>query len=352
MELFTPDEAHAYLTRVLAAHGRREATDQLQGLAADLGRLPLALSQSAAYLVDAGQDCGSYRRLLALRAKKLAHLMPEPDALPDDQSTTVAAAWSLSVDRADQLHPAYLARPMLQLTAMLDPNGIPAAVLTSAPVLAHLTRHRARISGEAPPVTADDAIQALRALHRLNLIDHDPRATRQAVRIHRLVQRATREALTPDEHDRLTRTAADALLDAWPEIERDTALAQALRANTAALTGQNQDALYRSGAHQVLFRADRSLGGSGQAVAARGHAHRLAAETRLRLGPDHADSLTARHYLAVWRGAAGDPGGAVVALGGLVEDQLRVLGPDHPDTLATRYTLARWRAAAGTSGAP
>ena len=50
----------------------------------------------------------------------------------------MAAAWSLSIDHADQLRPTGLARPMLQLAAFLDPNGIPASVLASRPALEYL----------------------------------------------------------------------------------------------------------------------------------------------------------------------------------------------------------------------
>ncbi|MET8747753.1 hypothetical protein [Streptomyces sp. NPDC004728] len=70
------------------------------------------------------------------RIRKLADLLPEPGALPDDQTATVAATWSLSIERADQLRPAGLARPMLQLATMLDPNGVPRTVLTSEPARA------------------------------------------------------------------------------------------------------------------------------------------------------------------------------------------------------------------------
>ncbi|MFD0522893.1 tetratricopeptide repeat protein [Paractinoplanes durhamensis] len=69
---------------------------------------------------------------------------------------------------------------------------------------------------------------------------------------------------------------------------------------------------------------------------------------RLRvLGPDHPHTLTTRHSLANWRGAAGNPAVAVTALEQLLIDQLRVLGPNHPDTLATGQSLANWRGAAG-----
>ncbi|GGV51403.1 NB-ARC domain-containing protein [Streptomyces spectabilis] len=137
--LFTDEEALAYLATSLAQHG--EPADELSALAADLGHLPLALAQAAAYIVDAGETVSGYRTLLADRTTTLAALAP--DALPDDQALPLAAAWSLSIDRADTLRPVGLARPMLQLASLLDGNGIPQDVLTSWPTLIHLVVHRA-----------------------------------------------------------------------------------------------------------------------------------------------------------------------------------------------------------------
>ncbi|MFJ9868340.1 NB-ARC domain-containing protein [Streptomyces sp. NPDC101165] len=335
--LFTEAESLAYLTATLGARKRHEPGEQLAALAQDLGHLPLALSQAAAYLIDAGIRAGAYRGMLADRSASLTDAAPE--VLPDGQTQTAAAAWSLSVDRADTLRPVGLARPMLQLAAFLSPNGIPETILTSAPALAHLTRHR-----KTPvSVTADEAVGAMRALDRLSLIDHTPATPHQAVRVHQLIQRATRDTLTPDQHDHLARTTADALTIAWPAIERDTELAQALRANTTALTRTAEDALYQPDAHTVLYLAGRSLGQAGQVTAATAHFQRLTETTGHRLGRDHPDTLTARHNLAHWQGEAGNAAGAAASLEQLLADRLRVQGEDDPDTLATRNSLARWR---------
>jgi Tetratricopeptide repeat len=61
------------------------------------------------------------------------------------------------------------------------------------------------------------------------------------------------------------------------------------------------------------------------------------------LGADHPGTLSSRHNLARWRGAAGDAAGAATAFRDLLTDYLRVLGPDHPDTLTTRNNLAYWQ---------
>ncbi|MER7178638.1 tetratricopeptide repeat protein [Streptomyces hyaluromycini] len=350
--LFTAQEAASYFTAVFAAHDcHDEPTDEINGLAADLGYLPLALAQAAAYIIDTGLNCASYRVLFADQKAKLAHLLPEPGALPDDQTATVAATWALSIERANQIRPAGLAQPMLQLAAFLDPNGIPATVLTSQPNLAHLTKHRTPTgtggADQAARVSAEEATLALRVLHRLSLIDHTPDTPHQAVRVHQLIQRATRDPLTQDERDRLALTAADTLTAAWPTIERDAALAQALRANTTALTRTAEDALYRPAPHQVLFRIGASLGESGQATAAVDHYKHLAVTARQRLGPEHHDTLAARGQLAHWRGKAGDAAEAAANLADLSAKRVRVQGPNHPETLASRHYLAHWRGEAG-----
>ena len=192
-----------------------------------------------------GLDCAGYRGRLADRRRRLPDLVPDDSGLPDDHRATLAATWSLSIEQAERLRPAGLARPMLELASMLDPNGIPQAVLTSPPALAYLTRYRTSsadtgsdASGggsrmRAPPVDAEDAADALQCLHRLSLAELDPDAPHRAVRVHNLIQRAARESLPEGRRGPLARAAADALLAAWPNIERDTALAQALRSSAA-----------------------------------------------------------------------------------------------------------------------
>ncbi|MFI5532085.1 FxSxx-COOH system tetratricopeptide repeat protein [Kitasatospora sp. NPDC051853] len=355
--LFTGDESLAYLAAALAAHGRQEPEDELRSLATDLGNLPLALSQAAAYLIDAGLSCVAYRALLADSAGPLADTASTP--LPDDQTHAVSAAWTLSVERANALQPVGLAAPMLSLAAFLDPNGIPEPVLTSAPALTHLALTRGlpapgrrrwwwpRRRRSAAAVTQAEAVAALRVLHRLGLITHDPDTAHQAVRVHQLVQWAVRDTLDRTGHGRTAHTAADALLAAWPDIEYDTALARALRANTTILTNHASDTLHQPAAHKVLFCAGHSLGDSGQAAAARDYFQHMVDTTTHRHGPAHPDALAARHNLASWRGQAGDAVGAAAAFEELLADQLRVFGPDNPDTLTARHNLAFWRGEAG-----
>jgi hypothetical protein len=65
------------------------------------------------------------------RATTLGELLPEAGALPDDHKATVAATWSLSIELADSLIPAGLARPAMELASLLDSDGIPGEVFTT-----------------------------------------------------------------------------------------------------------------------------------------------------------------------------------------------------------------------------
>ena len=348
IDVFTPAEARAYLTAKLPE--RADANGQLDALVEDLGRLPLALAQAAAFIRDEDISIATYRRRLASRL--LAHAAPQEDGLPDDHKKIVSATWDLSIDKADKARPSGLARPLLLLASVLDANGIPADVLTSVPARQYLTT---RLSGSSASTTAVDVVdvemvdEALRVLHRFSLIDHDRSATHREVRIHQLIQRVTRENLDdPDQYTALAHAAADALLAVWPDLEHDQ-LGAILRANTTALRQTTGTTLWRwnGEAHQVLFRAADSLGDTGQVTAALTeytHLHHTSHQT---LGPDHPDTLTTRHNLARWRGKAGDPAGAIIAFDELLNDCLHLLGPNHPNTLTTRHNLAYWRGEAG-----
>lgn len=73
-------------------------------------------------------------------------------------------------------------------------------------------------------------------------------------------------------------------------------------------------------------------------------------EIRLKwLGPDHADTLYARGYVAVATGSAGDKRGALELFTQLLPDYLRTQGPDHPGTLSARSNIAGWTAELGES---
>jgi hypothetical protein len=341
--LYTPEQAVAYLREKIASADPR-GLDDAAGLAGDLGYLPLALAQAAAVIRDRHDTYTGYRRRLRDRRRRLSDVLPA-DALADDYRSTVAATWSISVDLADRLAPRGLARPTLQLASGLDPNGAPLAVFTTPAALSYLTEQRntSVLDGHSAQVEDQDCRDSLGNLHRLNLISVDPVGGARAIRTHALVQRATLEQLAPEALSTTVRAAADALLQVWPDLERDTDLGRVLQDCTISLAERHGPLLWAHDGHPLLFRAGRSLGECGLVHAATSYWTQMASQALDALGTDHLDTLTTRANLAYWRGEAGDPTGAVTAFEQLLTDRLRVLGPDHPHTLSTRHNLAYWR---------
>ncbi|MDX3187771.1 FxSxx-COOH system tetratricopeptide repeat protein [Streptomyces sp. MN03-5084-2B] len=343
VDLFTPAEALAYLTEKLPDRALSDtATADLAALADDLGFLPLALAQAAAYLANKPLlTCNGYRAKLADQRTRLRELLPSEGDLPDEHERTVAATWSLSIDAADQLDPAGLARPVMELASLLDPAGIPTIVFITDAITHHLTPQLER------DVTADDILSGLESLRRFSLVTLDPAQPHRAVRVHALLQRAVRDTLLVNTAGELARVAADALLAVWPDVDTDQELTQALRANTLTMQDVAESHLWQPDGHPVLFRLADSLEDTGLLESAIFATQRLHRQAVTRLGPNHPTTLSARHNIAHWRGKAGDPGGAVTALKELLADRLRVLGPDHPHTLITRSSIAYWRGETG-----
>jgi tetratricopeptide (TPR) repeat protein len=332
---FSRREALSYLTASLYddPDQRIEALD----LAEDLCCLPLALGQAAALMTDQGLDCRAYRAQFASRKRRLA------DPAAGIYSSTTVTTWSLSLDYADQLPPAGLARPALALTALLDPNGVPGAVLTSQPA-------REFIAGSPADGAAADGQQArgaLQNLARLGLVTIDPATAERTVRLHPLVGATIREALPPAVLKQAAQAAAAALAATWPAQDAQPMLAQALRDNTSSLHRCTGDLLLTPETLPLLIRAGRSLDEARLTKPAIGYWLMMIGSIDRVLGPGHAQAMVARDHLAAAYGAAGQPDQAIQVRGRCLEERERTLGPEHPDTLTCRGDLAHAYLTAG-----
>ena len=333
--MFSRREALSYLTASLYddPDQRIEALD----LAEDLRCLPLALAQAAALMADRGLDCRSYRAWFAERKRRL------PGSVAGSYSSIATVTWSLSLDYADQLPPAGLARPALAMTALLDPNGVPGAVLTSKPGCEFIAGR----PGDAAAADGQQARGALQNLARLGLVTIDPASAERTVRVHPMVQATVREALPPAVLKQAAQAAAEALLETWPARDTQPVLAQTLRDNTASLRRCTGDLLLAPESIPLLFRAGRSLEDAGLTGPAISYWQLMTDAIDRVHGPAHARALAARDHLAAAYDAAGRPGEAIGARRSCLEERERILGPDHPDTLASRSDLADAHLAAG-----
>ena len=363
---FSRREALSYLSAGLADYTdqRIEALD----LGEDLDGLPLALAQAAAVINENRLSCQEYRARLSERRHHMS------GRLVDGVSPAVLATWSLAAECADQLAPTGLAWPALALAAVLDPDGIPGAVLTSPAACGFIA---GRPSG-GPGTDQTMARAAITNLARAGLVSIDPANPVRTVRIHTSVQTAVRAYLPPADTEQVLVAAADALVQAWPEpgsgrggapeLEqalRDSALrlclAHGLRAapGGARLAGGDTPpgappgleagpgALWQPAAHPLLFRLGRSLEDTRLGDSVMAYWQTMVSAATRRLGPMHADSLAAKDRLAVAYESAGRAGDAIAMFASALGDRERSHGPDHPDTIAARGRLAHAYASAG-----
>ncbi|MBP2473361.1 tetratricopeptide (TPR) repeat protein [Crossiella equi] len=321
VELFRAEQSEAYLAEKLA-----HAPELLPGaaaLAADLGHLPLALAQAAAYLDDRAITCEQYRRRFADRRRSLGSLLPERCSLPDSHRDTVATTWSMSVELANSLEPAGLAVELLELASVFDPNGIPVSLFTADP---------------AGPHTVDDVLAGLRCLHRLSLVTFDRNAPQPVVRVHALVQRVVREGLGDRGLQVKCGYAAGLLLEVWATAgPTDAAL---LRANTEAVHELLGEDIWQPPLYLVLVEAGTSLTHGGQTVAAISYFDQLCDTAAERLGHADKGTVICRFRQAEAYQYNGDTERALTLYGELAPVCARVNGEEHRSTLAAREGVA------------
>jgi Tetratricopeptide repeat len=302
-------------------------------LAAELGGLPLALEQAAAYIQATGTTLARYESLFQERR---ADLLARGEIA--EHPADVAATLGLALSRLGEQAPP--AAGLLRLLACLAPEPVPLGLLLAD----------GRVVGKVAPgvaavvepllgdlVAAGDAVAAL---GRYSLITP---AGDGLVLVHRLVQDVTLTQLSADAASQWKQAAA-ALVEA--AIPADTNLPVAWPA-CAVLLPHARAVLDL--ASSGLRRIADYLGQSGSYAAARDLFQLIvgAYADDDAYGAEHHDSLVARANLAYWTGQAGNPAGARDQFAVLLPIEERVLGPEHRQTLADRGSLARWTGEAG-----
>ncbi len=258
VEVWPPDESLAFLDLRL---GR---TDEAAAeLAKELGHLPLALAQAAAYIKNSGTSLEDYLKLYRERREELWKDEKPPREYPE----TVGTTWSIAFAAARKEEPA--AAKLLNLCAFLAPDDIPRDLLAKV---------------------IDDPLalnRAITALGHYSLITADE----DALSLHRLVQAVTRDRLS-DEEQKQWAGAAVRLLDTmfpfhpddpatWEESGRllSHALAVARHAADAEVGIASAARLFNDAGLYLRVRAD-FVG------AKAAHEQALAIDERV-LGPDH-----------------------------------------------------------------
>ena len=302
-------------------------------LAAELGGLPLALEQAAAYIETATTTLAGYLSVFRDRRADLLARGETPGHPAD-----VAATLGLAVSRLEAEAPA--AAGLLRLLAFLAPEPVPLPLLLAeAQTAGELAPDVAATVGPllGDPVAAGDAVAALR---RYSLITPAGDGT---VLVHRLVQAITLDQTPADVRQQWEQAAAamvEAVVPDGPRLPAAWPVFAVLLPHARAVLDLTSDG---------MMQIARYLGHSGSYPAAR-DLFQLIADAHIEddaYGPEHPATLTARHRLAHWTGEAGDAAGARDQFADLLPMFERVLDPEDPLTLTARGNLALWTGEAG-----
>jgi tetratricopeptide (TPR) repeat protein len=186
----------------LVKRSGRMNQDDAGTLAEELGDLPLALEQAAAYIEATGQTFGGY---LALYRRRFAELAQEFQ--PEHYPNTVLTTWRVSLAAIEQ--ETLVAGDLLRLFAFLAPDDIPRALLTEHPEVLPQRLSEASVNG----IAFDKAIGVL---YRYSLVQ----ITNETFAVHRLVQAVTRALLIDKVFWSLA--AVELISEAFPPDPRNT----------------------------------------------------------------------------------------------------------------------------------
>jgi len=296
---------------------RTGSSEQLpiERLAAELGDLPLALEQAAAYLEANSTPPGEYVRLLRERTAELLSF-----GQPVNYPRTVASTWSVSLELLRRRTP--VAEDLLQLCAFLAPDDIPRSMLQG---------HAQVLPGRLREAIEEQIgyHQGIGALARYSLLT----ATGDSMSVHRLVQAVVRSGLDEDATQcwagasvRLVQAAFPAApeqVDAWPECAR-------LLPHALAVTAPDRDAEPAATA-RLLGQAGRYLSGRADYAQAQELLERALAICESRVGPDHLDTAECLSNLALVLYNQRDLERACRLHERALHIREAQLPPDHPD---------------------
>lgn len=316
---------------------RRETVDLLKAripridpalahsLAAELGDLPLAAAQAAAYLEQTETAPADYLR--QFRAQR-AHLLANGDVI--GYQRRIDTAWSLSLERLRGIEPA--AVELLEMGAILAPEPIPMTLFTTHPELLSGSLGIAAAAG------LDGLADAVGAAVAFSLVQRQ----QDTFQMHRLVQAAIRVNLPADRRRELESLAV-ALLAAYPAghpSDPDTWSTYARIAPHVLATGPLGDADPRG--RVLLLSTLQYLDLRGNTRVSRVIAEEVLERWRRILGPAHPSTLELAATLTsalAWLGE----GRRALELGQDTLDKCEAnLGSNHPITLsvATSVTSA------------
>ena len=208
LDLFVPEDATRFLmNRVGKAEQYAGDEDAARLLALELGLLPLALEQAAAFIIEMHWSFNEYYKRFRDASYELLGYQTEGGTR---YPASVAKTWSITLD---QISP--LARTLLRIAAWLAPDNIPLGIFSAdKSVFPEAAHERVELSALAVE-------KGLGELARFSLI----RLTSETLSIHRLLQAVEQDSLGEDERKEWLMRACQ-LFDTFAPERPDDVLAR------------------------------------------------------------------------------------------------------------------------------
>jgi hypothetical protein len=324
-----PEVAAGFLVTRTGDADRWAAMD----LAGELGALPLALEQAAAYIQATETTMAGYLSMFRDRRTELL-TRGQTRGHPGG----VAVTLGLAVSRVGEQAPA--AAGLLRLVACLAAEPVPLALLLANSQTAD--QIAPGVAATLGPLLGDEVAvgDAVAALRRYSLITS---VGNGLVLVHRLVQAVALAQVSAEVVVQWGQAAAslvEAAIPTDPGLPATWPVCAALLPHARAVLdltsgGMWQIALYLG--YSGSYPAARDLFQLISDAFGKDGAH----------GPEHPNTLVARGELARWTGEAGDVAAARDQYAALLPIEVQVLGPKHRETLATRANVAYWAGQAG-----
>jgi tetratricopeptide (TPR) repeat protein len=331
LEKLQPEEALRFLykrtARAQSDPAEQKAAEQL---AAELGYLPLALEQAAAYLAAKMARFQDY--LASYRQQRLA-LLNKAQPRVGDYPASVANTWALNFQEIEQVS---VPAEVLRVSAFLSPEGIPLELLTEGasqlgPVLSEA------LATSADPLALNEALEPLT---RYSLIRLD--VDTQTYSIHRMVQEVLKDQMGVEQQAHWAERVVRAVEQSFPEVDYQTwtrcerliphALLCAAHINRWRMTFWE--------ARNLLFQTGKYFYQRGQYWEAEPFWKRYLAICEQVLGPEHPDTLSTVNNLANLYYDKGEYEQAEPLYQLALSTHERVLGPNHPNTIRVRENYA------------
>jgi tetratricopeptide (TPR) repeat protein len=331
LEKMQPDEALSFLyTRTGRAESDPAEKKAAEHLAAELGYLPLALEQAAAYVVA---KMARFQDYLASYLKQRLALLNEEQPKTGEYPASVAKTWALNFEEVEK---EPVAADILRVSAFLSPEAIPLELFTSGasqlgPVLA------GALATSEDPLALN---KALEPLTRYSLIRRDVDA--QTYSIHRMVQEVVKDQVEEKLQAQWAERTVRAVARSFPEVDYQTWTRCERYIPHVLLCAAHIDRWNMTfpEARALLSQAGYYFYQRGQYREAEPLWNSALAMCELVLGPEHPDTLGSLNNLAILYRQQGKYEQAEPLYQRALATYERVLGPEHPDTLTSLNNLA------------